>query len=302
MKLIDIKGMAQPDPYIVESNGVYYIYCTGVDGVHCYKGENLFDGWQHLGVVLSVKGQKEYWAPSVIERNGKFFMYYSSMPEEADDVHLENIKVAVCDRPDGQFAYVKDLLPPFSIDAHVVENNTGLYIFYSVNDYEADRAGTYIAVDKLLDEYTPAGEVKAVVRPTIAEEIYEKDRFRKGQDWYTIEGAFYFKKDGVHYCIYSANSYLKSTYHLGYAYCTEGGDELNRLNFEKASPDAYAPLLCGNGEEISTGHNSMIEKDGKMYLVYHGRDADSDLSCDDRTARICELAAESGELKVKRIG
>ena len=31
------------------------------------------------------------------------------------------------------------------------------------------------------------------------EEIYQKDRFKKGQHWHTIEGAFYFYKEGTHY-------------------------------------------------------------------------------------------------------
>ena len=41
------------------------------------------------------------------------------------------------------------------------------------------------------------------MRPTIDEEIYQKDRFKKGQHWHTIEGAFYFYKEGTHYLMYS---------------------------------------------------------------------------------------------------
>ena len=301
MKLIDIKGLASPDPYIIKTCGRYFIYSSGTDGVHCYKSDALFSGWEYVGIVLCVEGQKEYWAPSVIERKGKFYMYYSSIPKDESDVHKENIKVAVSDTPDGRFVFVKDLLPPFSIDAHVVENRTGLYIFYSVNDFEAEKAGTYIVADKMLSEFTVAGNPKAVVKPTLEEEIFEKDRFRKGQDWYTIEGAFYFKKNGVHYCIYSANSYLKPTYHLGYAFCNSDCDELNRLCFTKHSPERYSPLLCADDTEISTGHCSMIEEDGELYLIYHGREKNFDLSSEDRTARICRLVIDHGTLITERI-
>lgn len=299
MKLIDIDGKNQPDPYIIKSGGEFYIYCTGGDGVHCYKSSDLLCGWEYVGRVLSKENEKGFWAPSVIERNGKFYMYYSSMPKASDDAHKENIKVAVSDCAVGPFKFVKDLLPPFSIDAHVVENKTGLYIFYSVNDYSAEKAGTYVVVDKMKDEFTVAGEPKVVVKPTIKEEIFEKDRFKKGQDWYTIEGAFYFKHNGVHFCIYSANSYLKPTYHLGYAYCENDSDELNKLNFEKISPNEYRPLLCSDETEISTGHNSMIEDGGEFYIVYHGRDKSSDLSKDDRTARIRKLVINGKKLTVE---
>ena len=301
MKLIDMKGLSQPDPYILKNGNTYYIYCTGTDGVHCYESDSLFGIWKHNGIVLKVDGQKEYWAPCVTERNGKFYMYYSSMPMEETDVHTENIKVAVSDREIGPFIFVNDLLPPFSIDAHVVANAAGLFIFYSVNDYEADKAGTYIVVDRMVDEFTVKGEPKSVVTPTLEEEIYEKDRFRKGQDWYTIEGACYFKKDGRHYCIYSANSYLKAEYHLGYAYSNDVSDELNKIDFVKHSADRFSPLLCADDTEICTGHNSLIEENGKIYMIYHGRDKNSMLKNDDRTARICEVfVGDEGELAIKR--
>lgn len=300
MKLIEIKGLSQADPYIVKTRGKYFIYCTGDNGVHCYKSENLFTGWEYVGIVLSVDGQKGYWAPSVIERNGKYYMYYSSVPESESDVHAENIKAAVSDEPDGGFVFVKDLLPPFSIDPHVVENETGLYIFYSINDYVAEKAGTYIVADKMLDEFTVSGNPKTIVKPTLEEEIFEKDRFRKGQDWYTLEGAFYFKKDGVHYCIYSANCYMKPDYHLGYAYCRSDRGELNTLDFKKYSPDRYSPLLCSDDTEISTGHCSMIEESGELYLVYHGREINSNCSANDRTARICRLNVKDEKLETQR--
>lgn len=300
MKILDFNGKAQPDPYIIESKGVYYIYCTGADGVDCYKSRDLFNGWELVGTVLKVDGQKEYWAPSVIELDGKFYMYYSSMPCAEEDVHKQNIKVAVCDTPCGEFSFVKDLLEPFSIDAHVVKNDDGLYIFYSINDYEAEKAGTFIVCDKMKDPFNVFGEPKSMVRPTLEEEIFQKDRFKKGQDWYTIEGAFYFKKDDWHYLIYSANSYLKPEYHLGYAVCKSKSEKLNQLDFKKISEKEFLPLLTGNSLETSVGHNSMIELGGNYYLVYHGRDAaseTSEFSTDNRTARICRLIVSSGVLK-----
>ena len=81
--------------------------------------------------------------PFVMFEDGKYYMYVSFMPAESDDVHQQAMHVAESDTPCGPFTKAEKLLEPFSIDSHVVENEAGLFIFYSINDYEADRAGTY---------------------------------------------------------------------------------------------------------------------------------------------------------------
>lgn len=301
MKIIDIKGESQADPYVVTYDGKYYMYCTGIKGIYCYSSDSLFSGWKSCGIVLNVDGQKEYWAPSVIYDNGMFYMYYSSMPVDSDDVHTQQIKLAVSSSPIGQFKYVKDMLPPFSIDPHVVKNDTGLYMFYSVNRYQGERVGTYIVCDAMSSFREMANKPKTVVEPTLDEEIFEKDRFAKGQHWHTIEGAFYFYKDGYHYCMYSGNCYEKPTYHIGYAVCADKSNELNKLNFVKHVEPTFAPLISTNADETSTGHNSLAEVDGQLYVVYHGRDISSDMSKQPRTARVCKLNAFNGLLTVVRI-
>ena len=40
---------------------------------------------------------------AVIELEGKYYMYVSTMPNESDDVHEQYIQVAVCDTPDGNY-------------------------------------------------------------------------------------------------------------------------------------------------------------------------------------------------------
>lgn len=302
MKLIDIKGLSQADPYITEYKGKFYIYCTGVDAIHCYSSDALLGEWRHVGAVLFVPGQKEYWAPAVIEHDGTFYMYYSSMPEKSDDVHLQNIKVAVAKTPTGPFEFVKDVLPPFSIDAHPVLNDSGLYMFYSINRYEGGRVGTYIVCDKMNDFYTPSGAPSVVVEPTLDEEIFERDRFKKGEHWHTIEGACYFRIGDWHYCMYSGNCYQKDTYHIGYAVCNSASDELNKLVFEKHTENGgYAPLIAADESETSTGHNSVIVCDRQLYVIYHGRDHSDATTVSPRTARACKLFANGKLLRAERI-
>lgn len=301
MKIIDIKGLSQADPYVIAHGGRFYMYCTGVNGVDCYVSDSIYDNWDYIGQVLNADGQKEYWAPSVIENDGTFYMYYSSMPSSLNDVHTQQIRLAVCNKPDGKYRYICDILPPFSIDPHVVKNDDGLYMFYSVNRYEGKRVGTYVVCDKMTDFEHMANEPKTVVEPTRDEEIFEKDRFIEGQHWHTIEGAFYFEQDGYHYCMYSGNCYEKPTYHIGYAVCKSDCNELNKLSFVKHSEQAFCPLISANDVETSTGHNSLINVDGQYYVVYHGRDIAPDMSKQPRTARICKLFAKDGKLTVERI-
>lgn len=293
---------SQGDPYVLKANGKYYLYATGVEGVETYVSDRLLSGWRYLGRTLTEPDMQEYWAPCVIERDGVFYMYYSSMRKEDEDVHTQAIKVALSASPEGPFVYKKTVIPAFSIDPHVVKSGNDYYIFYSVNDAEAERAGTYIAVDRLVDMFTPEGKPVAVVVPTLDEEIFMYDRFRKGQNWHTVEGAFYFRRGDDHYVTYSGNCYQNEKYFLGYAYAHGREDDLRKFRFEK-QPDksVYAPLVCRNETEEGTGHNSVVEEDGRLFLVYHARDAHTVKTIPDcRTARICPLIADGKILKAER--
>ena len=44
----------------------------------------------------------------------------------------------------------------------------------------------------MLDPFTPEGNPVLAVEPTLDEDIFRRDRYKKGQHWHTIEGAFYF--------------------------------------------------------------------------------------------------------------
>ncbi|MCI8500341.1 MAG: family 43 glycosylhydrolase [Clostridia bacterium] len=294
------QGKAQPDPYIIKADdGFYYLYVSGVENVGIYRSSSPEGEWEYRGAAFEEEGFCEYWAPCVVEENGVYYMYYSSVPQGCDDMHEQAIKIATSDRPDGKFVYRKTMIEPFSIDAHVVKSGGEYYIFYSCNDYEAERAGTYIAVDKMLDLFTAEGNPVPVVLPTLDEEIFLRDRFRVGQNWHTIEGAFYFRKGDDHYLMYSGNCYQSQYYFIGYAYAHGAENDLRRLQFRKMPDECtYAPLLCRNREETGTGHNSVLEENGVYYIVYHGRDAGADEKTETRTARIKRFTAEGGVLKL----
>ena len=307
MKLINFKEgqyPSQPDPVLLKAeDGKYNIYVTGVDGVHAYVSDVLTANYEDIGIVFSVDNGKEYWAPSVIYTHGKYYMYVSFMEKNEDDVHKQTMHVAESDTPYGPFHTPTKLIAPFSIDSHVVENESGLYMFYSLNDYKAERAGTYIAVDKMTDPRTVSGNPVTAVKATLDEEIFCRDRFKKGQHWHTLEGGFYFREGDTHYLIYSGNCYESEYYYLGYAVAHGNENDLTKLKFKKyPNENTYAPLISANDFEAGTGHNSVIKDNGAYYAVYHGRDIPPDprITGDNRTARICRLEVEGDRLTAIR--
>jgi GH43 family beta-xylosidase len=196
----------------------------------------------------------------------RFICNYSSTFEESDDPHDQRMKVATSNRPEGPYEYQKSLYETFSIDAHVVRGEDGHhYLYYSNNEYvgiDSNRPGTVILMDRLLDMYTPEGNPTLVVEPTLDEEIFQENRFRDGRDWHTIEGAFYFKRRGKHYCMFSGNAYTRPTYFIGYSIADQDAisDSLTNLKWNKY-PDnfTYSPLMKKNNDIEGVGHNSVAK-------------------------------------------
>lgn len=299
--------IGQADPFIFKSKGRYYIYTTGHDGIYAYSSDSLFDGWKFEGMVLTDGRHDSWWAPSVIELDGKYYMYNSFeiegyTPDKGG--HRGAMHVSVADNPLGPFKVVKQLLQPFSIDSHVVQNEEGLWIFYSTNRFEGERIGTYIVVDKLLDPFTAEGKPVTVVEPTLDEDIYCRDRYKKGQHWHTIEGAFYFKEGDWQYVMYSGNCFEQPTYYIGYARAKTNETDLRKIKFEKYPDDkTYHPVIAANDFEEGTGHHSMIKENGQWYAVYHARDYEDGLGAsafDARNARICKLNVNDGIIIAER--
>ena len=308
MQLLETKKenyIGQADPFILESNGKFYIYTTGEDGIYAYSSDSLLEGWKFEGMVFTSPGKERFWAPSVIEIDGTYYMYcsfefYDDEPDEGG--HHQAMHVSSSKNPLGPFENAKQLLHPFSIDSHVVKNENGLFIFYSKNVFDRERPGTIIVVDRLLDPETPEGKPVEVVLPSIDEEIFCRDRYKKGTHWHTIEGAFYFKEGDWQYVMYSGSCYENETYFIGYARAKTDETDLTKIKFEKYPDDkTYAPVLRSNEWEEGTGHHSMIKYDGEWYAVYHARNTEEDgFSGDRRNARICKLNVCDGIITADR--
>lgn len=301
MKLkFSVQGMNQPDPFIFrDDDGKFYIYTTGVGGVQGYSADSLTDEWKYEGTVFNVPHGYEYWAPSVIKLDGKYYMYVSfCIHSDGEFMH-----VAVADRPLGPFGDVKRLYNRFTIDSHVVQTSAGLFLWYAENNEKGDRVGTRVFVDKLLDPFTPANICKEVIVPTLDEEI---SVVKDTGPWHTIEGPFWFREGDWQYVMYSGGAFRNDTYHIGYAAAKSDEEDLTKVDFVKFTDNGkFCPTMFRNDVEEGVGHHSVIKVDGQYYAIYHARDGVKNAGegpyVEARTARICKLHVKDGRITAERM-
>lgn len=290
---------SQPDPFIFEAEGRFFLYVTAGDGVEAYSADDPFGEWKFEGVVCSIDDKKDYWAPSVIKIGDWYYVYVSC----SNATTFQYLHVARSKSPLGPFVDAKCLFDKFSIDSHVVETPVGLFLWYAEDNVHTDRIGTRVFVDRLLDPYTPAYQPREVIVPTFDEEMFMANREGVNRDWYTIEGAFWFEEDGWQYVMYSGACYQNDTYHIGYAAAHTTEPDLTKVDFVKHTRNgAFDPMMTKNEYEEGVGHHSVLKYKGEYYAVYHGRDVDTNdgLTGDRRTARICKLHVKDGVITAER--
>lgn len=100
-----IPGVA--DPGVLLHNRTYYLYPTTTDrnvgGIKVYTSTDLTN-WTNQGMAMKAGednwGTEGFWAPDIIERDGKFYMYYTAN---------EHICMAVSESPLGPFIRLFDI-------------------------------------------------------------------------------------------------------------------------------------------------------------------------------------------------
>ena len=296
----DVANKCQPDPYIFADKGKFYLYVTGIDGVEAYSCDDLFGCWEYKGIVTDFKAGKNFWAPSVMQYEGKYYMYVSCEKEDG----IQKMHVAMANHPLGPFTNEKCLYDRFSIDSHVVQTKAGLFLLLAMNRYEGERVGTRVYVDKLSDPYTPADAPVEKISPTCDEEFFTP-QCTPERKWHTVEGPFWFEEDGWQYIMYSGGCYMDDTYHIGYASAKTTEADLTKVEFTKHTADGkFDPVLIKNDAEEGTGHHSVIKLGGQYYAIYHGRDnipQATEEYKEKRTARVCRLHVRDGKITAERI-
>lgn len=240
------------DPFLLYHEGVYYMYFTGgvnkeKQGLLVYSSTDL-QNWENRGYCLDaadVMGEKDFWAPELICRNGRFYMVYVA------DAHLG---VAVADSPLGPFKQEekKWLSERNAIDGHFFLDDDGqMYLYYVRFDNANVIYATKMSEDLLsIDE---ANEVRLID----AKEEWET------RDCLVAEGPFVLKHKGLYYLTYSCNHTRSQDYAVGYAVSDKPLGP-----FKKYSGN---PILHKNETVVGVGHHSFaLAADGETLLcAYH---------------------------------
>ncbi|MCL2363677.1 MAG: glycoside hydrolase family 43 protein [Defluviitaleaceae bacterium] len=296
-----INIISNPDPYAIFHEGMYYIYSTGHYGVNVLRSKDM-ENFEHMGLALEDNEWESYWAPAVIFYEGKFYMYYAS--KRVTETGGHHMQIAVANHPLGPFTYTGKRFDDFSIDAHVIEKNGDLYLFYTPTVEHDGKKGSMIVVDKMIDPLTPCGNPRLLLYPTFPQEMFVKDQFGEGIDGYTVEGAFYFEHEGTGFLMYSGGNFTGGDYFVNYAVC-DASLPLDEAVFTKYPNNHTFHALMGKDDHCTgCGHNSLITgPKGELLVVYHGRSripATNPMPGDDRQLCVSEIKIEGNKLILNR--
>jgi beta-xylosidase len=235
-----------------------WIYPTGggqgADGRAFYalSSEDL-KTWRRHGPVLrlrdvpwaeGVDAGKGAWAPGIVERDGKWYFYYSMGPKPS------SIGVAVGDSPAGPF---RDSGKPLlqdkgksdfeAIDPMVfADPQSGKYYFYA-----GGSAGATLRMFEMNPDMVSFAREIRVKTPR-----------------YFTEGAFMHFRDGLYYLSYSHGRYKRSSYSVHYA-----------TSKSPTGPwDYRGAILTSDATRKGPGHHSFFTSpvDGSDLIAYHRYD------------------------------
>ena len=217
-----------------------------MEDYHVFSSANLTN-WTDHGIIVQqnkvewVKPDSySMWAPDCIERNGKYYFYFPSIPKDTITYKKGfTIGVAIADKPEGPYKPEANPIKGVSgIDPNVFIDKDGqAYLYWS---------GGNIFVAKLKPSMTElASEVKTI-----------ENLPAKGLK----EGPYMFERNGIYYLTYPHVE--KKTERLEYAI---GDNPMGPFKVTGVIMDE-SPTGCW------TNHHSILEFKNQWYLFYHHND------------------------------
>ena len=263
------------DPEGIIYDDTYWIFPTWSDLYEnqtffdCFSSKDLVNWTKHASVLdtTAVKwAKKAMWAPSVIRKNGKYYIFFG-----ANDVHegeIGGIGVAVSDRPEGPY---KDLLgkPLINeivngaqpIDQFVYKDDDGQYYMYYGGWGHCNMVK--LAPDLLSIVPFEDGTLYKEVTP----EKY-------------VEGPFMLKRNGKYYFMWWEGGWTGPDYCVAYAIADSPFGP-----FKREAKILQRDPNIGTG----AGHHSVVKGPGEdeWYIIYHRHplgetDGNARVTCVDR--------------------
>ncbi|WP_139415902.1 family 43 glycosylhydrolase [Agromyces laixinhei] len=253
------------DPNIAVFGDTYYLYVTsdgypgwGGKEFYVWKSKDLVDWERSEEPFLTLDGANgnvpwatgNAWAPTIIERDGKYYFYFSGHNPTHD---RKTIGVAVADSPEGPFTAqptamilnTEAVTSGQAIDPAAFHDPvTGKYYLAWGNGGPSN--GPVLA--ELADDMVS-------IKPGSYERISGLTDFR--------EGLFFNYRDGVYHLTYSIDDTGSENYRVGYATATS-----------MAGPWTYRGVILQKDLSLGIkgpGHSSIINVPGTddWYIAYH---------------------------------
>lgn len=192
------------------------------------------------------------WAPSAIEKDGKYYIIFSTNGIKQDD-EVGGLYIGVSDKPEGPFKNVYEDGRPFinkfhngaqPIDAHFYKEKEDVYIYYG--------GWGHLNVCKLNQTMDGLVSLQEDKREQLVMEITPTEY---------VEAPCVLKIDEKYILMYSSGGWTNGTY------CVK-----TAVSDSPLGPFTYKDTVL-KASEIADGpgHNSQFEFQGKRYVAYHRR-------------------------------
>lgn len=250
------------DPEAVIYGDRYWIYPTSSlpfddqTYLDAFSSADLVNWTKHPNILTSADvkwAKRAIWAPSAIEKDGKYYLFFS-----ANDVHpgeIGGIGVAVADRPEWPYTdligkpLINDIVMGAQpIDQFVFRNDDGRYYMY----YGGWGHCVLVAL---------ADDFKSLVP------LHDGSMCKEATPENYTEGPFMFKRNGKYYFMWSEGNWTMANYYVNYAVSDSPFGPFN-----SKGRILEADGILGTG----AGHHSVINIPGadEYYIVYHMHPAD----------------------------
>ena len=250
------------DPESRVYDGKVYIYVTNSQAFDNQKNldlvvtedlENFEIHRDILDMSTFVGAVRAIWAPSVVEKDGKYYLIFA-----ANDIHSEDeiggLYLGVCDTPLGPFQNIYEDGRPFinaiyngaqPIDAHFFKDDDGqIYLYYGGWDH--------MLVGRMHRNMKSLEKMPEPCFDGVLRELTPKDY---------KEAPYVMKINGMYHLMYSAGRWEDSTYRVKVAVSDAPCSEFVH----------YGDVLDGNEFAAAPGHNSAFYFKGQHYIAYHRR-------------------------------
>lgn len=275
------------DPSLVQYDGKFYLYATadpwGGDFLSCWESSD-FQNWTFHKLNWPTKeactsplsNENMVWAPSVIEKNGKYYMYISVGSE---------VWCGVADHPLGPWKNMLDDKPMIAYDTTK---------YYHVIDAEA-----FIDTDGKAYLYWGSGWDWTNGHCFAAELNDDMNSFKSAPVEVTpshyFEGPFMIKRNNKYYLTYSEGKTIDDTYEVRYAI---GNTPLGPFT------EADNSLILKTNDSLRVygpGHHAIFSFEGKDYIFYHRHRLPFETGSAYRQMCINELVVDTMNQKINNI-